>query len=398
MELESSFAPSQALIEIPRVAMRPTRAEIDLDAIAGNLAAIRRVVPEQQVLAIVKADAYGHGLVPVAHRLQAEGVGGFGVALAEEGLDLRASGIESEILVLNGVYGAAHREILEARLTPVLYNIEEALAFLRANRGRPFAVHLKVDTGMGRLGVRWEVLDDFLAKLAAYPQVRIEGLMTQLSSAASDPEWTATQLARFATSLERVRRAGYRPQRVHVAKSAALFLYPESRYETVRPGLALYGYAPDPRFEGFRPAMSVRTQVIDLRHLPVGEPIGYDQTFRTTRPSRIATLPMGYADGLKRSSVPGGTMLCRGQACPIVGNVSMDLTTVDVTDLPGVDIGDEVVWLGEQGGRVQDAHQLAAAAGTTAYEVLTSVSKRVPRVYKGDVFARGTRRAERTRP
>jgi alanine racemase len=362
--------------------LRPTRAEVLLDAIGHNLKVVQNAAQGHKVLAVVKADAYGHGVVPVAQRLQVEGVDGFGVALAEEGIELREAGIDRAILVLNGISGGAHRDIIAAGLTPVLYEISEASAFDAISDGRPIDVHLKVDTGMGRLGVPLGELTNFLRELRRFPSIRIAGLMTHLSTADTDPAYVAEQVAGFAQAQGLVRRFGHEPAVLHVANSAALFRHPETHFDWVRPGLALYGYPGSDSIDApLRPAMRWRTEVLRLRTLEPGESAGYGRSFRATSETLVATIPVGYGDGLLRSASNRGHVLIRGIRCPIVGNIAMDLTTVDVSDAPGVTIGDEAVLLGEQNGATLDARDLAVAAGTIPYEVLTNVSRRVPRIY-----------------
>lgn len=365
-------------------ATRPTRAEIDLSALANNLRVVRRVAGKSRVFVVVKADAYGHGLVQVARRLERENVDGLCVALAEEGLALRACGVTAQILVLNGVYGDAHERVLAAHLTPVVYSLAQAEAFARASRelgNRAVSVHLKIDTGMARLGVQLDELAPLLDAIQRLP-IRIDGVMTHLSSADSDAVETQAQLARFDGAVATLRARGHSPKFVHAANSAATYMHESSRHDLVRTGLVMYGIAPHGAdAPELSPVMSVRTELIALRDLPAGAPVGYDQTFRAQRPSRIATVPMGYGDGLMRSASNRGHMLVRGQLCPIVGRVSMDLTTLDVTDMPEVAVGDDVVLFGKQGDAVLTANALAEASGTIAYEVLTSISPRVPRVY-----------------
>ena len=361
---------------------RPTRADIDLAALSHNLRAVRARLRGSKLYAVVKADAYGHGLGPIARAFEAQGVDGLCVALAEEGLMLRASGVTSPILVLSGAYGDAHERVLSAHLTPVIYDYAQAAAFASAGHGKPVPVHLKIDTGMSRLGVTLPELGALLDALRALPNLRLEGVMTHLASADSDPELTALQLRRFADALVLVRAAGHAPRFVHAANSAGAFLHAEAHHDLVRIGLALYGVAPaeDAQAE-LRAVLSLRSEVLALRDVPVGAGVGYEQTFRAARPTRIATVPIGYGDGLMRAAGNRGSMLIGGKRCPIVGRISMDLTTLDVTDVPACAVGDEVMVIGAQGDTRLTAGDLADACGTIAYEVLTNISPRVPRVY-----------------
>ena len=384
--------PERTLTLRPRVttaedSLRPTRAEIDLDALVHNLGVVRGEAAGARVLAVVKADAYGHGVVPVVTRLAEEGVAAFGVALAEEGLELREAGIDAPILVLNGVYAGAHREVLESGLTPVVFDLDTVHAFSRVAREGAFGFHLEVDTGIARLGVPVAALAEFLDGLAQVPHARIDGLMTHFASADGDDAFTSEQLRLFAEARALLAARGHSPRIVHAANSAALFRHGEARFDMVRPGIALFGVrawparVPSPAV-ALRPTMRLRTEVIALREIAPGATVGYSGTFRAARPTRIATVPVGYGDGLLRALSNRGEMLVSGARVPIVGNVSMDLTTLDVTDVPAVTIGDEVVLLGTQGSETIGAEDLARAAGTIPYEVLTNVSRRVPRFYR----------------
>lgn len=384
-------SPRDTLVLRPRVqaadeTLRPTRAEIDLGAIAHNLRVVKRVSAGARVLAVVKADGYGHGVVPVARLLQAEGADGFGVALAEEALELREAGITTDIVVLNGVVGGAHDAVIEADLTPVVYELAEARAFCSAARrvGRSIGIDLKVDTGMSRLGVQDHLLGSFLDTFEELPGVHISGCMTHLATADSDEEIMQEQLRRFDRAVEYIRERGHQPRTLHAANSAATFRNPRAHYDMVRPGIALFGYvdAPGPESAQLRPAMRLRTEIISLRQIQADTRVGYDGTFVASRSTRVATIPLGYGDGLIRRSSNRGTVLVRGQACPVIGNVSMDLTAVDVTEVAGVGLGDEVVLMGAQGSIELTARDVAEAAGTLHYEVLTNVSRRVPRFYR----------------
>ena len=361
--------------------LRPTRAEIDLDAIAHNLQVVRKWNAPSEVLAVVKADGYGHGVVPVALRLQDEGVRGFGVALAEEGIELRDAGVTADIIVLNGVYGSAHADVLRASLTPVVYDLDQVRAFVEVKPS--FGIHLKIDSGMSRLGVRPDRLDVFLDALADYPGVRIDGVMTHLASADHDDAFTTQQLDVFDAAVAKIRAVGHAPKVLHAANSAGALRVPRGRYDFVRAGIALFGLPGAPDVDApLRQAMRLRSEVIALRSIHPGEAVGYDRTFRATRETRVATVPLGYGDGLMRSNSNRGVALVRGRRCPLIGNVSMDLTTFDVTDVPAVQIGDEVVLLGEQGDERICATEVAEAAGTLPYEVWCAVSRRVPRFYR----------------
>ncbi|MGE0786000.1 MAG: alanine racemase [Sandaracinaceae bacterium] len=364
--------------------VRPTRAEIDLDRLAHNASVVRRIAGRAKLAAVVKADAYGHGLETIAARLVEVGVDGFAVALAEEGLALRAIGVKQPILVMNGVYDGAHREVVRHGLTPVVYDLGDVARFCeQAEPGRPVSVHLKVDTGMGRLGVRADELERFADALVR-PELSVEGLMTHLASAEDDPEATRAQLAELARTKALLAARGVTPSITHAANTAATLGHPEARFDLVRVGLALYGARPvahDPI--DLRPVMRVVSSVARVASIGVGETVGYGRTWTARRPSRVATLAIGYGDGLMRHLSDRGEVLIRGHRCPIVGRVSMDLTGVDVTDLPVCERGDEAVIIGAQGDDEIRPEEVAARAGTIAYEVMTSIAPRVPRVSVG---------------
>lgn len=364
--------------------IRPTRAEVDLDVIASNFRRIREVAGGAAVLPIIKADAYGHGALPVARRLVREGAIGFGVALAEEAIELREAGVASRLLVLDGVYPRAHRSLVCARITPVVFTAEDAEAFEEASLGARVPIHVKVDTGMSRLGVPARDLTTFLDALARCPSLVVEGVMTHLASADDDPEFTRVQLARFGDALDQIRARGHRPTIVHAANSAGTLLRPDARFDLVRPGIALYGHSgSDVATPGLATAMTLRSALISVRTIGAGESVGYGGTFRASRESRIATVPIGYADGYFRALSNRGVVLVRGTRCPVAGRVSMDLLGVDVTDVASAIVGDEVVLLGKQQGAEVTVEELARAAGTVPYEIFTNVSRRVPRVYLG---------------
>lgn len=366
--------------------VRPTRAVIDLGAIVENAREVKRVVGDGvDVLAVVKADAYGHGAVPVARALsERAGVSGLAVSLVEEGLELRQAGVRGPILVMGGVYAGAHRELLARDLVPIVSDPTDLEPFARAAAalGRRARVHLKVDTGMGRLGVRPERLGAFLDEVVGRPEIEVVGFCTHLASAeAEDGAQTREQLSRFSAARDALAARGLAAGvLVHAANTAATFRHPEARFHAVRPGLALYGGgALGPPL---RPAMRFVTAIAQLRDLEPGDPVSYGALWRAPRRSRIATLPVGYADGYPRRLGGRAEVLISGRRCPVVGAVCMDMTLVDVTELgDAVSVGDEAVLLGAQGEERITAAELAERAGLIEYEITCGVSKRVPRVY-----------------
>ncbi len=373
--------------------IRPTRAEIDLGALTRNLQTLQTAAPGVDVLAVVKADAYGHGAVPVSRALEAAGVCFLGVALVEEGLALRQAGLKSDILVLGGAYEGGWELMLEQGMIPVVFRPEHlsALDAAAAARGTTARAHLKVDTGMGRLGVLPSDVPAFLEAARSCRRLSLEGLCSHFANAdLADAALTEQQIVRFRTALGQMRAAGFEPRWRHLSNSAGLLALPEARdgmeMNVARPGLALYGLQPAPWLRPPRvlePVLSWKTSVVHLKTVPAGTPISYGSTWTAPRPSRIATLPVGYADGWSRLLSNRGAVLVRGRRAPIVGRVCMDLCMVDVTDLPGVEVGDEVVLIGRQGAEVQDAHQLATLESTIAYDVLCAIGARVPRVVVG---------------
>ncbi|MBX3212814.1 MAG: alanine racemase [Labilithrix sp.] len=379
----------------PADAVRPTRAEVNLAALRHNLRVIARHAGRAKVWPVLKADGYGHGAPAVARTLERAGAEGFCVALLEEAVELRDAGVGAPVLVMGGYYGGAYEEIVSRGLVPVVYDLSHLEGLARASRqvGRPVDAHLKIDTGMARLGVRMRDLESFAGELGRFPEVRISGLMTHLACAEAPPGsegegFTAEQVTRFEEATARLARAGVSPPVRHAANSAAV-LRGEALFDAVRPGVAIFGVSPlGPGGHGeLRPAMRVRSEIVDLRTIDAGEPVGYGGLFRATRATRIATLPMGYADGLSRHLSNRGQVLVRGVRAPIVGAVSMDMSMIDVTDVPGVGLHDEVTVLGapegsSQGRDALSAESIAAQAGSIAWEVLTSISRRVPRFYR----------------
>jgi alanine racemase len=381
----------------PADAVRPTRAEVNLAALRHNLRVLQRHAQHAQVWPVLKADGYGHGAPAVARTLERAGAKGFCVALLEEGIELREAGIRAPILVMGGYYGAAFPELLARELTPVVYHLGQLEGFAALGRrggfAHPIDVHVKVDTGMARLGVTMDELARFAETLRGLPQIRVRGLMTHLASAdVPSSAQTDEQLSRFDTATSVLAQAGVRPQVRHAANSAAL-LRGKGLFDMVRPGIGIFGISPpmggaEPSCDrlDLKPVMRVRSEIVSLRNLEEGSPVGYGALFRAPRPSVIATVPMGYADGLSRHVTNRGSLLVRGKRAPLVGAVSMDMCMADVTDIPGVSIRDEVVFLGGQEGVLGrdriDADELARQADTIPWEILTAISRRVPRFYR----------------
>ncbi|PIE05619.1 MAG: alanine racemase, partial [Sorangium cellulosum] len=375
----------------PADAVRPTRAEVNLGNLRHNLRVVRRYAGATQVWGVLKADGYGHGAPAVARTLERAGVEGICVALLEEAVELRNAGIHTPILVMGGYYGNGWGELLAHDLTPVVYDESQVDALAREVRlygQAPIGVHLKVDTGMSRLGVRHDALTPMLECIRGLSEIQLTGMMTHLSNADDDDlAYSNRQCDLFDQAVAQTRNAGLDPSFVHAANSAALMRLPRSRYELVRPGLALFGVCPRPGLEtDLRPVMRVRSVVVAMREVQPGDAAGYGSSWIAKKTSRLATIPMGYADGLPRSLSNRGRVLIRGTSAPIVGNVSMDMITIDVTDVPGAGMRDEVVVLGPQQGPLGSdaigADEIADHAGTIPWEILTGISRRVPRFFR----------------
>jgi alanine racemase len=362
---------------------RSTRVEIDLSAIRHNVGVLKPTSAE--LMAVVKANAYGHGDVAVARAALEAGATWLGVALVEEGIELRAAGIEAPILVLSEFPDGGEDAALAARLTPSVYSEAGLARLARAAGRRPIGVHVKVDTGMHRVGV-WppEGAVRFLARVRA-SGMEIEGLWTHLARSEDDDVTTKMQLDRFAAVVEEARDAGIRVRYVHAANSGALIRHPEAVFDLVRPGIAIYGIPPAPGVGqelGLRPALTWRSEVTFARRLPAGERISYGHRYELPRDAWVATVPVGYADGYPRSASSRAEILIRGRRCRVAGTVTMDQTMVECGDLE-VAAGDEAILLGPQGAEAITAWELGGAAGTIGYEIVTRIGARVPRVHVG---------------
>lgn len=374
---------------------RPTWVEVDLGAIAHNLQEIkRRIGPGVGILATVKADAYGHGAVKVMRTTLANGATMIGIATLGEALVLRRGDVTAPILVLGYTPAWQARTAVLNRITLTVFSLEVASALSRAAEAleSEARVHIKVDTGMGRLGLFPHQAPDFAREISKLPRLVIEGIFTHFSAADTPDlhgtpgwgrEYTQKQLDAFVGVLHELEKTGIKIPLVHAANSAAIFTLPESHFNLVRPGIAIYGLDPSPQVRcpsGFRPALSFKTQIAQVKEFPPGSYIGYGATYRTERLSRIAVIPVGYGDGFRRAPRTWKEILVRGKRAPVVSRVSMDQATIDVTHIPEAREGDEVVLIGEQGGERITAEEVAEWLGTINYEVVSEILARVPRV------------------
>jgi len=365
--------------------LSPTVAEISLPALRQNFQQVARRVGTSIILAVVKANAYGHGAVRVSQTLLACGARRLGVATIAEGIELRQAGVTAPILVMGGGVSAGLTALLEYDLTPVLTSPDciAGLVRLASGHSSPLPVHLKIDTGMGRLGFSPKEAVSLLDGRWP-PALQLEGLMSHLASAdEADSQVTEAQLAQFRAVLEQAKRLGLAIPLAHVAGSAGILGFPASHFDLVRPGLMLYGYAPGAcKSADLRPVLTWKTQIVQVKRVTPGQAVSYGGTFIVKRPTTLAVLAVGYADGYSRALSNRGRVLVHDRVVPVVGRVCMDLTIVDVTDIPPVSPGDEAVLIGQQGSSAITADDLASQLGTISYEVLSQIGPRVVRVYK----------------
>ena len=368
---------------------RATRAEIDLRAFRHNLQNLRNyLAPQTQIMAVVKADAYGHGAVPCARIAVASGADYLGAGVIEEGIELRKSGINTPILILGSIFANEVEDLVYYDLATILCNLPLAQALSKEGRkqNKIVSVHIKLDTGMNRLGVSPKYSTTLLDQIHNLPNLKVEGISTHFSSADNeDLSVTQVQIEKFRTTLAKLKNVPI----VHCANTSALFRIPESHFNMVRPGLILYGSLPSPSLNKvlsqkgnhFQPVMQWKSQIILIKPIAKGQPISYSGSFITRQNSLVATLPIGYADGLHRSLSNKIDVLIRGKRAPQIGNICMDMTLIDVTKIQGVEEGDEVVLFGEQEGQVIQVEEMATKGETIPYEILCNVGKRVPRIY-----------------
>lgn len=367
--------------------MRPTFAEIDLAAIAQNIRAIKQRVHPAQVMAVVKADAYGHGAAQVARTALANGATYLGVALVEEGIELRQQGFTEPILVFGGAFAEQLHYFFKHDLELTVYTreIAQALSPLARKYQKPIAVHVKVDTGMGRVGVHWNQALAFIAELLTLPGVVVKGLYTHFATSDErNKDYARLQLARFHQVLQQLEQHKIHIPLKHAANSGAIIDLPETHLDMVRPGVMMYGYYPSPETSAsipVRPAMTLKSRVLFIKDVPANTSISYGRQYITESPTRIATIPMGYADGYNRLLSNQSQVTIRGQRWPIVGRVCMDLIMADIGRDSHIQVGDDVIVFGRPEDNAFTVTDICQKIGTIPYEVTCWVSQRVPRVY-----------------
>lgn len=366
-------------------------AEIRLADIAYNIAQLRRCIGRNVLfMAVVKADGYGHGAYRVAETAIDAGTRWLGVATAKEGVELRDKGINAPIIVLGGIMPYEAEDVVAFHLCQTVFTLDvaRALSDVSVRQGKNADVHIKVDTGMGRVGVRpGAELEQLIEGLMKLPGINITGMFTHFAeSDAGDKAFTKHQLSLFCQAVNQVKAMGVGPLILHAANSAAIIDCPDAHFDMVRGGISIYGYYPSDKIDNpqrvdLRPALSWKARVVYVKDAPAGTSISYGRTFTTQRSSKIATVSAGYADGYRRQLSNKGYVLIRGSRAPVIGRVCMDQFMVDITDIPDVAIGDEVVLIGRQGDEIITADDLAELCDTISYEILTSIGPRVPRIY-----------------
>lgn len=383
-ERRSSDRRRQAL----SIAVRPTYARIDSSSLVHNLKVVReRVGGGVRVLAVVKANGYGHGAVQAAQAFVEAGAWGLAVSLVEEGVELRQSGITAPVLVLGGVHPGSEDVIVHRSLTPVVWareHLQRLASAVHRSGALPLGVHLKVDTGMSRLGLLVDELPALMDFLCGEDggHLHLEGLMTHLACAdEADDQTSPTQLRIFREALGTLSGRGLHPKLKHVCNSAGVFRYPDAHFDMVRPGIAIYGAASsqDVQLPGLKMAMGVHSRILGIRELPAGARVSYGHTEELVRRSRLGIVPVGYADGYPRRMSGKAEVLVRGHRCRVIGNITMDTSMIDVTDLPDAREGERVTLLGTQGRQVLTTHELAEWAAQIPYEIMCGISKRIPR-------------------
>lgn len=372
--------------------LRPTVCEIDLKALANNLHVIKQESGKtRKILAVVKADAYGHGAVEVSNVLEKLGVDFLGVAFLDEAIELRHSGIKTPIVILGGLMEGQEKAVIKYDLIPLIFSYHTAnnLNDEATAQGVKCKIHLKIDTGMGRVGISHEDVTPFFKSLKKMNAIEIEGIATHLSSA-DEPDdrdqysYTNLQIDRFKQAIKDAYIAGFDVPLKHAANSAAIFNFPDSLFNMVRPGIMLYGAYPSPSMKSIGnliPVLKLKTKVMEVREIDEGTRVSYGGTYKALSKRKIAILPVGYADGYRRDLSGNGKVLIKGSKAPVIGRICMDMTIIDVTDIASIQIGDDVVLIGNDKGTVISANDIAEQLETIPYEVLCGISNRVPRTY-----------------
>ena len=372
---------------------RPTWAEINLDNLAFNFKSVKEFIGQKiSFMAVVKADGYGHGAVCCARKLDEAGIDWFGVALPEEGLELRENGIKTPILCLGSFWSGQENLLLENDLTPVIYNLEIAGKFDKAARDKGITakIHIKIDTGMGRIGVRFDEINEFAEKLKQFQNLRVEGMMTHFASAdnLNENSFTNLQIQRFYEAVKLFEDKGFAPKFKDLANSPGAIAHENSRGNMVRLGGVLYGLGGDVlpheiELPELKPVLSLHTKISHLKKVPKGETLGYGKTFLTEKDSLIATIPIGYQDGYSRTLSNLGRVIINNNFAPVVGRISMDWTIIDVSNIPNVKINDEVILIGKSEDIEIPAEELAKITQTISYEITCGINRRVTRKYVG---------------
>ncbi len=364
-----------------------TWAEIDLNAVRQNFRVLRRLAGTAKILTVIKADAYGHGMLAVAKVLVQERIDFIGLSNLNEGITLRKAGIKTPVLLFETTLAEQAKDIIDYKLTPTVCTLELARALDNdaRRRGRLVNIHVKVDTGMGRFGVWHEEALEFMSKIRSLRNLRVEGLYTHFPSADTDRAFTHRQVRRLAALVGQLKQSGLNIPYVHAANSMGLAGYKTDILNLARPGLMLYGLYPHAGLRkkiALHPAMSVHSRIIFLKRIEKGRSISYGRTFIARRPMTVATLPIGYSDGYLRGLSGKADVLAGGRRCPVLGRVTMDQIVVDVSRVKNPRLGMPVVILGRQGKEEVCAHELARIAHTIHYEIVCSLGSRLPRVYK----------------
>ena len=369
--------------------LRPVWAEVDLDKLAHNMREIRRVAKSENIIAVVKADAYGHGAIDVAPVLLENGANRLAVAVLSEAVELRRSGIECPILILGFTPPTLIDELFKYNIEQAVYSYEFAseLSKIAQVKNEVAKIHIVVDTGMGRIGyLPNDESAEEVYNISRLPNIIIEGMFSHFSSAdETDKTYTKNQVKKFNNFYEKLKEKKVNINIRHTANSAAIIDLPETHFDVVRPGIILYGYYPSEEVNkekiNLKPVMTLKANVVHIKVLPPGEYVSYGRKFKTDRESVIATLPIGYADGYTRLLYQKGKVILKGKLAPVIGRICMDQCMIDITDIDGVKIGDEVILMGEDENNKFTADKIAELMGTINYEIVCMISKRVPRVY-----------------